>query len=344
MVAEIYETLRAIIILDFPKNNQGQPAIGSAVVKDWLFGDRQIINQPAGVVIQNASTTEKDLEYQNIRQIDYTFKISFYASGDDVESSEKTAMRGANVIRSILNNHRSLWVCNDCPFTNKVPLSPIHYINNGTLISSASVTTANFSPSSLIISVPATGVGYTSPAYIKISKTESGKPVKTEILSSGIGINTNQYTDANVSLSLTLTTDSSLGLASGVTFSYIPLVIDKINSFWAETHSTPSPPYYDWAGVSYEVIRLIQDDWNNGAKNSIIQNNVNWNQNFNYLQSNYIPLVRFLQNLEVSSVNLESSESSTALLRIASFTLKATEIVKGDEFGPNNVTLNSVKR
>ena len=46
MLERVYQTIQAILWEDFPKNNQGVPAIYDRTISEWFLGDRQILPSP----------------------------------------------------------------------------------------------------------------------------------------------------------------------------------------------------------------------------------------------------------------------------------------------------------
>jgi hypothetical protein len=343
MVEKIYDTIKAILYTDFPKNSQGYPEIYDRVIEQWFFGDRQILPSPLGVVLRNTSSNLKDIGF-GLREIEYTIGVTIYSSNDDKETSERVVLEAARVAHNILKNHRSMWVCDLCPFCGKLPLSPIHYIDTG-VITNVGITSASL-PAGLttgfIFSV--SGSGFSNPnAYIRLSKGISGNVNVAEILSSGIGISATTFSNPYSSGTLTISGGSGhVGAATTVLNSYVNNIITNINNFWLETHASGSPPYYDWAGVAYQAVQAFISDWESGIKPSTITSNSKWNTNLNSISTNKADLMRFLQDIQVGDIKPSNDGMSAAFLHSAEFTLKAKEIISVDQFGPNNVNVNAV--
>jgi len=344
MVEKIYDTLKAILYTDFPKNYQGYPEIYDRVIQEWFFGDRQILPSPLGVVLRNTSSNIKDIGF-GLREIDYSIGITFYSSNDDKETSERVVLEAARVAHSILKNHRSMWICDLCPFCGKLPLSPIHYIDTGVVtgvaISSASLP-ASFT-TGFIFSVNGSAP-FTNPnAYIRLSQGISGRVNVSEILSSGLGVSATTFSNGYSSGTLTISGGSGhVGASTSVLNSYVSNVLTGINSYWQETHTTSTPPYYDWAGVAYQAVQAFMSDWVAGDKPASITSVSKWNTNLNSVANNKADLMRYLQDIQVSDVKPSNDGMNAAFLHSAEFTMKAKEIISVDQFGPNNVNVNAV--
>jgi len=97
MVEKIYDTIKAILYTDFPKNSQGYPEIYDRVIEQWFFGDRQILPSPLGVVLRNTSSNLKDIGF-GLREIEYTIGVTIYSSNDDKETSERVVLEAARVV------------------------------------------------------------------------------------------------------------------------------------------------------------------------------------------------------------------------------------------------------
>lgn len=343
MVERIYDTIKAILYTDFPKNSQGYPEIYDRVISEWFFGDREILPSPLGVILRNTSSSVTDIGF-GLREIEYNIGITFYSSNDDKETSERVIQEAARVAHSILKNHRSMYVCDLCPFCGKLPLSPIHYIDNG-VITSVGINTASIpaGDSSYTVQVAGTASGQTGTAYIKLEPGISGKVTSSSILSSGLGIQATTYSDAYADLSFTLSGGSGhTGFSTTVMESYVSTVINNIDSYWQETHSSTSPAYYDWAGVAYQAVEMLVSDWAAGIQEGAITGNPKWGPNLNAVVSNNVQLVRYLQDIRVGDIKPSDDGMNKAFLHSAEFTMKAKEIISVDQFGPNNVNVNAV--
>ncbi len=344
MVERIYDTLKAIIYTDFPKNAQGQPVIYDRAIENWYVGDRAIYPSPLGIVFRGSASDIKDIGY-GYREVDYSIKVTLYSSNDDQTTSERVIQESARILHAVLKNHRTMWICDLCPFCQKLPLSPIHYIDNG-VVTNIGINTAVL-PSGIttgyVITIPGTAQGYTGNAVLKVFPGISGKITNSSILSCGLGITQSAYVDANANLTLTISNGSGhIGLSSTVLNEYITTVVDNVNSFWAETHSSGNPPYFDWPGVAYQALQMFISDWQAGFKpNGIVANSV-WNNNLNSIVQNKTDLVRLLQDIQVSNITPSDDGVEKAFLHTAEFTLKGKEIISVDQFGPNNVNVNAV--
>ncbi len=344
MVDKIYDTIKGILYTDFPKDNQGYPQVYDRIIQQWFFGNRQILPSPLGVVLRGTTSNIKDIGF-GFREIEYSIKITFYSSNDDQETSERVIQEAARVAHQILKNHRTMWICDLCPFCGKFPLSPIHYIDNGT-VANVGINTCILpaGTSSYNVTIPGIGLGNTASAYIKLTPGISGKVTVSETLSCGLGITQTSYTDANANLTLTLSQGSGhVGYSTTIIQDYADIVVNNINGYWAETHSTSNPPYYDWAGVAYQAVQMFISDWAAGIKPAQISYNSSWNTNLNNVVNNQVQLMRLLQDIQVGDIVPSDDGVEQAFLHTAEFTMKGKEIISVDQFGPNNVDVNAVK-
>jgi hypothetical protein len=344
MVERIYDTIRAIVFSEFPLNLQGYPVVYDRPILEWFFGDREILPSPLGVVLRNTNSNVKDIGF-GLREIEYSIGITFYSSNDDKETTERIIQEAARLLHSILKNHRTMWICDKCPFCDKLPLSPIHYIDNGT-ITSVGINTATLPSGTSSYSVSINGssnLGIAGTSVIRLSQGISGKTTVAEIISSGIGINTTSYTDSYANLYFVLSEGSThIGASTTIMYSYANNVINQINSFWQETHISTSPPYYDWAGVGYQSVQEFISDWKANIKPSSITGISSWNTNLNYIVANNVDLIRLLQDIQVGDIKPSDDGMEKKFLHTAEFTMKAKEIISVDQFGPNNVNVNAI--
>jgi len=344
MVEKIYDTIRAIIYNEFPLNSSGQPVVYDRQIQEWFFGDRQIIPSPLGIIMRGTQSSIKDVGY-GLREIEYTIGITFYSDGDDKETSERVVQESARILHTILKNHRTMYICDLCPFCDKFPLNPIHYIDNG-VITNVGINTAVLPANSTSYTVYINGnsnLGLAGTSVIRLSNGISGKTTVAEILSSGVGINTTSYSDAYVNLSLTLSGGSThTGYSTTLMNSYATNVSNQINAFWIETHTTTAPPYLDWSGVAYNAVSEFISDWSANIKPTGITNVSTWTNNLNSIVSNNVSLVRLLQDIQVDNITPSDDGMEKAFLHTAEFKLKAKEIISVDQFGPNNVNVNAI--
>jgi hypothetical protein len=166
-----------------------------------------------------------------------------------------------------------------------------------------------------------------------------------ELLSQGLGISTNKFYDptTNTSLNLTLSGGSThTGYSTTFMWQYASGIKSVLDNYWLETHPSGSPQYYDWAGIAYQAVVAMTEDWKAGIKNSNITSNSVWLSNLNNTVNNNVDLVRYLQDIQVGDIKPSDDGMDTNLLHTAEFTLKAREIISVDQFGPNNVNVNAV--
>lgn len=343
MIEKIYDTIKGILYTDFPKNSKGIPAVYDREIEEWFFGDRQILPSPLGVVLRGTTSSIKDIGY-GLLEIEYTIGLTFYSSNDDKETSERVIQEAARLAQSSLKNHRSMWICELCPFCGAFPLSPIHYVDNG-VVSSVGIATATMpaNSDSYIVYIPATGAGFTSSAVVRISPSISGQATVAEILSCGMGIQTTRFVDSYVDLNLVLSDGSGhTGYSTIFMQNYLQTVSNNTNTYWSETHSTSAPPYLDWAGASYNAVQMMLSDWGAGIKPVAISANTTWNTNLNNVSNNNVNLARYLVDIRISGIEPSDDGMSASFLHSAKFTLSGKEIISVDRFGPNSVNINAV--
>ena len=343
MVEKIYDTLKAILWTEFPKNNQGVPFVYNRIIQNWFFGDRTVQPSALGVVLRGTTESLKDLGF-GLREISWSVGITFYSSNDDKETSERVVQEYARIAHEILKKHRTMWICDLCPFCDLFPLSPIHYIDNG-IITNVGITTAIIPAglSSYIITVPGTNPGIDAPAVIRLTPGISGNVTVSEILSCGLGITQTTYSDLYTTLAFTLSNGTPhTGYSTNILNIYAQNVVNQVNSFWAETHLSGTPPYYDWPGVAYNAVQEFISDWAAGIQSAPIVANNTWNKNLNSVIYNDVNLMRLLQNVQVGEITPSDDGMEAAMLHSAKFTMKGKEVISVDAFGPNNVDVNAV--
>ena len=343
MVERIYDTIKGILWTDFPKDSNGIPSVYNRRITQWLFGDKKILPAALGIIIKEPKSSFRDIGF-GLRKIEYNITLEVYSSSDDKETSERVVQEAARIAQSILKNHRTLWVCDLCPICGKLPLSPIHYIDNG-VITNVGITTATLpaNQTSYTVAINGNPVGYPATAYIRLSKGISNRVTSTEILSCGLGISNSTYSDSNATLTFTLSGGSGHpGYATTVLRNYTTDVVNKIYEDWSETHASGVPQYLDWNGVAYEALQRFMEDWEAGFRPYSFTSVTNINDNFNSLISNKVDLVRIIQDIQISEVSSSDDGIESALLHKAKFTLRGEEIVSADVFGPNNVDVNAV--
>ena len=126
MTERIYDVIRAILYLQFPKNSQQIPVIYDRPVKNWYIGERSVVPDDITVMITASNITETDA-FWGYRNLDYDIMVKLYAVGDDHDTTLRIATEGARIIRNILVNHRRIWVMDLCPICTNLPTSPAHF-------------------------------------------------------------------------------------------------------------------------------------------------------------------------------------------------------------------------
>jgi hypothetical protein len=330
MVEKIYDTIRGILYDEFPKDSTGVPSVYDRQITNWFLGDRKIIASPLGVILRGTQSNVKDIGF-GLREIEYSIGVTIYSSNDDQETSERVVQESARLAHSILKKHRSIWVCDLCPFCGKFPLTPIHYIDIG-VVASAGISTSTTPNSTGIFSL----AGTIGQAYFRTSKGLSQAINQVEILSQGLGISANSVFDSttNTTLNLVLSGGSThVGYSTTFMLSYANNIVNSLNNYWLETHVSGTPAYYDWAGIAYQSVFAMVEDWKAGIRDANISSNNVWNN---------VDLVRYLQDIQVGDIKPSDDGVDTNFLHMAEFTLKAKEIISVDQFGPNNVNINAI--
>jgi hypothetical protein len=126
MLEQVYDTLRAILFNDLPKNVQGKPVVYNRVIKGWYFGDRSPLPDTPALIFEAADSDPKEIA-QNLLEYEYSFRVMLKTGNDNVETSERVAQEMARLIREALMPHRRIWVMTACPFCLKHILSPEHF-------------------------------------------------------------------------------------------------------------------------------------------------------------------------------------------------------------------------
>jgi hypothetical protein len=141
MVERIYDTIKALIFHELPKNANGFAVVFDRPILGWYFGDRDIKPSNLSIILNNTSSQIKDVGL-GIQEFTYTVSISIDAGTDNVENSERLALEANRLILQALRKHRRMWVMELCPICSKLPLIPTHYTLDHSTIFSTYVTTA----------------------------------------------------------------------------------------------------------------------------------------------------------------------------------------------------------
>jgi hypothetical protein len=141
MLEQVYETIRAIIYNDFPKNGNDQPVVYDRIVKQFYLGDQEAIGEQPAVVIRGSSS--KPEKYgQGYNKVTHTITIQTWAQTEKKEIAERMSQEMARIIWEILLPHKRIWVCVKCPVCNKKIMSPLHFTDAHSTLFTPYVTTA----------------------------------------------------------------------------------------------------------------------------------------------------------------------------------------------------------
>jgi hypothetical protein len=141
MIERIYDTLKALVFHELPKNANGFAVVYDRPILGWYFGDRDIKPSNLSVILNNTSTQIKDIAF-GVQEFTYSINISIDAGTDQVENSERLVQEANRLILFALRKHRRMWIMELCPICGKLPLTPIHYTTDHNNIFSTYVSTA----------------------------------------------------------------------------------------------------------------------------------------------------------------------------------------------------------
>ena len=127
MNSELYDTIKALIFYEFPKNSSGQCVIFDQAIKGWYFGDRSILSETPGIVLESGSTPPKFVAF-GTQEIEHQIKISCWQRGDNNEILERKVLEFTRLVYEAMLPHRRIWVMTKCPLCDKYSLSPQHYV------------------------------------------------------------------------------------------------------------------------------------------------------------------------------------------------------------------------
>ncbi len=126
MLEQVYETIRGILFTELPKNNNGEAVVYDRVIKQFLFGDQEIIPSQPCIVIKGS--TSKPQKYgQNLYKFNHTITIQTFSQNDTKEISERISQEMAREIFEALREHKRMWVMVKCPICSKKIMSPLHF-------------------------------------------------------------------------------------------------------------------------------------------------------------------------------------------------------------------------
>lgn len=127
MLERVYDTLKAIIYNEMPKDINGKSIVFDRPVTGWYFGERDIKNTNLSFTFKGGQSNLKDIAL-GLQEITYTINIEVDAGADNIEISERLVQESVRILLAIMRKHRRIWVCELCPICEKLILSPEHYL------------------------------------------------------------------------------------------------------------------------------------------------------------------------------------------------------------------------
>lgn len=127
MLERVYDTLKAIIYHEMPKDINGKAIIFDRPVTGWFFGERDIKNSNLSFTFKGGQSNLKDIAL-GMQEISYTINVDVDAGTDNIEISERLIQESVRILLSIMRKHRRIWVVEICPICEKFILSPEHFL------------------------------------------------------------------------------------------------------------------------------------------------------------------------------------------------------------------------
>ena len=126
MLEQVYETIRGILFYELPKNGDGNTVVYDRVIKQYLFGDQEVIPSQPAIVIKGS--TSKPQKYgQNLYKLTHTLTIQTWLQSDNKEVAERVSQEMAREVFESLLPHKRIWVLVKCPICQKKMMSPLHF-------------------------------------------------------------------------------------------------------------------------------------------------------------------------------------------------------------------------
>lgn len=128
MLERIYDTIRAIIYHEMPKDINDRALVFDRPITAWYFGDRAINNTNLSVTFKGGSGDLKDIGL-GLQELSYNIAVEVDAGADNAEISERLVQETVRIMLAIMRKHRRIWVVDICPICEKFVISPTHFIN-----------------------------------------------------------------------------------------------------------------------------------------------------------------------------------------------------------------------
>lgn len=126
MLEQVYETVRGILFYELPKNGDGNTVVYDRVIKQFLFGDQEVIAEQPAIVIKG-STSKPQKYAQNVYKLTHTLTIQTWSQNDTKEVAERVSQEMARTVFEAMLPHKRMWVLAKCPICNKKIMSPLHF-------------------------------------------------------------------------------------------------------------------------------------------------------------------------------------------------------------------------
>jgi len=339
MTERIYDALRAILFLEFPKNSRRTPVVYDREINNWFIGERNVIPDNLTILISGKGISESDFFF-GYRMLDYDFDIKLYSGGGDQTTALRIATEGARIIRNILNNHKRVWVMDLCPICGKLPTSPEHYFLDSTHTTVFGVYGTEAGPTGTAGAVYnnfRTNWYKTHPTL-----TTPGNLVKISILTSGSGyssapsitITGGGFGAISAAATAALTNDSvsSVTVANpGTLYTAVPTVAFSAGAPTATGKAIISTP--SAAGIAAGSFYKVLTDYKNGiVPSSLTPTQIT---RFNEIVRDTVYPIREIFDIQVQSVTPSDEAIGTALFSTSTINIKFKELMPIEKFGPN---------
>lgn len=129
MLERIYDTIRAIIYHEMPKDKNDRALVFDRPITAWYFGDRAVSNTNLSVTFKGGSGDLKDIGL-GLQELTYSISVEVDAGADNAEISERLVQETVRIMLAIMRKHRRIWVVDICPICEKFVLSPSHFISD----------------------------------------------------------------------------------------------------------------------------------------------------------------------------------------------------------------------
>lgn len=349
MTDNILQTIKALIYENLPKNGNYCYLLGHKV-DHWITGDQTILPSGIGINIYSGNNKEDDFVY-GAKDNTHNIVVKLWAASNTQMASESLILEGARIIKKLLLEHRIIWVLEKCPFCNKKPLTPLHYINYG-MVDEITITNPGIGltepPAVTFTAAPL--CGFTT-AFTATGESiiRNGKLYSVKITSPGLG-----YT--NFTPSITFGTSETVTATVGISDytqghlnqfrPYLNNIINDFHTYWYLTN-TSAPPMPSLEGLAAQsLINMIYDiDGTTGTNVGVALTSYFPGMgltNLRSLANDKSSGIIILYDVNASDITPSNEEKEQSLLKMATFNLTAKELISQPIFGPNNVPIDAI--